>query len=78
MSEFLRGKSTNGAGPSATRLPGSDTAQVRSQQPEAQTRIIAIIEPTKLVSESLVQLIEEASSLLLCTAFPLDTARPIT
>ena len=60
MSEFLRGKSTNGAGPSATRLPGSDTAQVRSQQPEAQTRIIAIIEPTKLVSESLVQLIEEA------------------
>ena len=61
MSEFLRGKSTNGAGPSAdARLPGSDTAQVRSQQPEAQTRIVAIIEPTTLVSESLMQLIEEA------------------
>jgi DNA-binding NarL/FixJ family response regulator len=69
MSEFLLGKSTNGAEPLAdARLSRSDTAQVRSQQPEAQ--IIAIIEPTVLVRESLVELIDEA--------LPHLSARPAT
>jgi DNA-binding NarL/FixJ family response regulator len=71
MSEFLLGKSKGGAGPLANaRLPGSDTAQARFQQPEGQPHIISIVEPTILVRESLVQLIDEA--------FPHFSARPST
>ena len=71
MSELLLGKSNGGAGSLAcAQLPGSDTAQARSQQPEATPRIIAIIEPTLLVRESLVQLVDEA--------LPHFSARPST
>jgi hypothetical protein len=36
-------------------LPDSDTAQAPSQQPQAQPHVIAIVEPTILARESLVQ-----------------------